>query len=138
MILDSFVGVGNELSIATRIPQVQDKTSGFPIRASPDRTQTDAVAKLERNLIVERVKAGMCRARLEGRQVGRNPRELDRSASNIYTERGQTLHQIAKGHRISVATVWRVVQEQPAQTNDKAAGTERSRPVTKGVKFTTP
>ena len=33
-----------------------------------------AIAELERNLIVERVKAGMRRAKLEGRRIGRAPR----------------------------------------------------------------
>ena len=39
-----------------------------------------AIAELERNLIVERVRAGMRRARLEGRHIGRKPLELDRNA----------------------------------------------------------
>ena len=37
-----------------------------------------AVAELERNLIVERVRAGMRRAKLEGRHIGRKPLDLDR------------------------------------------------------------
>ena len=37
-----------------------------------------AIAELERNLIIERVRAGMRRARLEGRQIGRRPLD-DRS-----------------------------------------------------------
>src|ERR1700682_3992529 len=32
-----------------------------------------AIAELERNLIIERVRAGMRRARLEGRHIGRKP-----------------------------------------------------------------
>ena len=36
-----------------------------------------AIAELERNLIIERVRAGMRRARLEGRHIGRNPLVLD-------------------------------------------------------------
>jgi hypothetical protein len=35
---------------------------------------------LERNLIVERVRAGMRRARLEGRHIGRRPVDVDRIA----------------------------------------------------------
>ena len=64
-----------------------------------------AIAELERNLIIERVRAGMRRARLEGAHIGRNPLTLDHEA--IYSERclGQSLRQIAKGHRISTATV---------------------------------
>ena len=37
-----------------------------------------AIAELERSLIVERVKAGMRRAKLEGRQIGRAPLDVDR------------------------------------------------------------
>ena len=39
-----------------------------------------AIAELERNLIIERVRAGMRRARLEGRHIGRKPLDLDRPA----------------------------------------------------------
>ena len=39
-----------------------------------------AVAELERNLIIERVRAGMRRARLEGQHIGRNPLVLDNAA----------------------------------------------------------
>ena len=38
-----------------------------------------AIAELEKNLIVERVRAGMRRARLEGRQIGRSPLKIDRA-----------------------------------------------------------
>jgi len=76
-----------------------------------------AVAELERNLIIERVRAGMRRARLEGTHIGRNPLTLDHEA--IYRERcqGQSLRQIAKGHRISTATVQRVLRKRPAQVS---------------------
>jgi len=39
-----------------------------------------AIAELERNLIIERVRAGMRRARLEGRHIGRRPLDLNREA----------------------------------------------------------
>ena len=39
-----------------------------------------AIAELERSLIVERVRAGMRRAKLEGRRIGRAPLEVDRAA----------------------------------------------------------
>ncbi len=70
-----------------------------------------AIAELERNLIVERVKSGMRRARLEGRQIGRKPLELDREAIFLDRRRGQSLAQIARTHRISRATVHRVLRE---------------------------
>lgn len=70
------------------------------------------VAELERSLIVERVRAGMRRARLEGRQIGRKPLELDRAAIRMDRQHGQTLGQIARTHRISRATVHRIINEQ--------------------------
>jgi len=39
-----------------------------------------AIAELERNLIIEGVRAGMRRACLEGQHIGRNPLELDNAA----------------------------------------------------------
>ena len=70
-----------------------------------------AVAELERNLIIERVRAGMRRARLEGRHIGRNPLQLDNAGIQRDRQQGQSLRQIAKGHRISTATVQRVLRE---------------------------
>jgi DNA invertase Pin-like site-specific DNA recombinase len=69
------------------------------------------VAELERSLIVERVRAGMRRARLEGRPIGRPALDIDRQA--IFTDRqqGQSLGQIAKTHSVSRATVHRVLRE---------------------------
>ena len=74
-----------------------------------------AVAELERNLIIERVRAGMRRARLEGQRIGRVPLVLDNVAIQQDRERGQSIREIAKGHRISTATVQRVLRKQPAQ-----------------------
>jgi hypothetical protein len=39
-----------------------------------------AIAELERSLIIERVRAGMRRANLEGRHIGRKPLNVDRQA----------------------------------------------------------
>ena len=49
-----------------------------------------AIAELERNLIIERVRAGMRRARLEGRHIGRKPLELDARAILSDRARGQS------------------------------------------------
>ncbi len=65
-----------------------------------------AVAELERSLIVERVRAGMRRAKLEGQHIGRRPLELDQAAIQQDRQRGQTFRQIAKAHRISTATAY--------------------------------
>ena len=69
-----------------------------------------AVAELERSLIVEWVRAGMRRAKLEGQHIGRRPLELDQAAIQQDRQRGLSLRQIAKGHRISTATVQRVLR----------------------------
>jgi DNA invertase Pin-like site-specific DNA recombinase len=68
-----------------------------------------AIAELERNLIVERVRAGMRRARLEGRPIGRPALDLDREAILRDRQHGHSLGHIAKAHRISRATVHRVI-----------------------------
>jgi DNA invertase Pin-like site-specific DNA recombinase len=80
-----------------------------------------AVAELERNLIIERVRAGLRRARLDGQHIGRNPLVLDNAAIQHDRGQGQSLRQIAKGHRISTATVRRVLSERPPQILDKTA-----------------
>ena len=74
-----------------------------------------AIAELERSLIVERVRAGMRRARLEGQHIGRNPLVLDNAAIQRDRCQGQSIRQIAKGHRVSTATVQRVLRRPPAQ-----------------------
>ncbi len=72
-----------------------------------------AIAELERSLIVERVRAGMRRARLEGTHIGRNPLVLDHDAIRRERCQGQSMRQIAKGHRISTATVQRSLRKNP-------------------------
>ena len=70
-----------------------------------------AIAELERNLIIERVRAGMRRAKLEGRHIGRTPLDFDRAAVLRDRDHGMSLTDIAKAHRISRATVSRVIKE---------------------------
>ena len=70
-----------------------------------------AIAELERNLIIERVRAGMRRARLEGRHIGRRPLEIDRVAVRRDRSRGDSLINIAKTHRVSRATVSRLLKQ---------------------------
>ena len=70
-----------------------------------------AVAELERNLIVERVRAGMRRAKLEGRHIGRKPLVVDREALLQERAHGRSLTQIAQTFRISRASVSRLLKE---------------------------
>ena len=81
------------------------------------------VSELERSLIVERVRAGMRRARLEGRHIGRRPLELDREAMLRDRRQGMSLGQIARTYSVSRTTVHRVLQAKSPQ----------SEPVPKGV-----
>ena len=80
-----------------------------------------AIAELERSLIVERVRAGMRRARLEGQHIGRRPLVLDSAAIQQDRQCGQSLRKIAKGHRISTATVQRVLRKHASTTKEHAA-----------------
>lgn len=70
-----------------------------------------AIAELEKSLIVERVRAGMRRAKLEGRPIGRAPLNVDRAAIVQDRLAGLTLTEVAKKHRVSRATVCRLVNE---------------------------
>jgi DNA invertase Pin-like site-specific DNA recombinase len=70
-----------------------------------------AIAELERNLIVERVRAGMRRARLEGQRIGRAPLTLDNLAIRQDRQRGQSIREIARGHSVSTATIQRVLRK---------------------------
>ncbi len=74
-----------------------------------------AIAELERSLIVERVKAGLRRARLEGRHIGRPRLVVDRAAVLRDRYRGMSLTQIANAYRISRAMVSKIIRE--ARTN---------------------
>ena len=69
-----------------------------------------AIAELERNLIIERVRAGMRRAKLEGRRLGRPPLGINRYDLLRDRARGQSLTQLAKAYRISRASVVRLLK----------------------------
>jgi DNA invertase Pin-like site-specific DNA recombinase len=73
-----------------------------------------AIAELERSLIVERVRAGMRRAKLEGRHIGRTALVLDRAAILRDRQRGDSLGQLAKSYRVSRTTIHRVLGETAA------------------------
>jgi DNA-binding transcriptional regulator LsrR (DeoR family) len=53
----------------------------------------------------------MRRARLEGRHIGRRPIEVDRVAVLRDRNRGDSLINIAKTHRVSRATVSRLLKQ---------------------------
>ena len=70
-----------------------------------------AIAELERSLIVERVRAGMRRAKLEGRRIGRTPLQINREQVVADRRSGMSLTEVAKKHHVSRATVCRLVTE---------------------------
>ena len=74
-------------------------------------TIISAIAELERSLVVERVKSGMRRARLEGRQIGRARLDVDREQVVVDRRSGMSLTQVAKKHKISRASVCRLMKE---------------------------
>jgi DNA invertase Pin-like site-specific DNA recombinase len=77
-------------------------------------TLISSIAELESDLIRERVRAGMRRARLEGRQIGRARLDIDRQ--QVVTDRrsGMSLTVVAKKHGISRASVCRFMKESNA------------------------
>jgi DNA invertase Pin-like site-specific DNA recombinase len=66
------------------------------------------IAELEKSLIVERVRAGMRRAELEGSRIGRAPLNIDRQQVVAGRRSGMSLTEVAKKHRVSRATVCRL------------------------------
>jgi DNA invertase Pin-like site-specific DNA recombinase len=82
---------------------------------------TGILTGLERSLASERVRAGMRRARLDGQHIGRQPLQLDHAAIHRDRQQGHSLQQIAKDHRISTATVQRVLKKKPAVPPDESA-----------------
>ena len=78
-----------------------------------------AIAELERNLIIERVRAGMRRAKLEGRQIGRRPLDVDRAGILGDRACGLSLSQVAERHGISRAMVSKIIRQAKESASDK-------------------
>jgi DNA invertase Pin-like site-specific DNA recombinase len=74
-------------------------------------TMVGSIAELERSLIVERIKAGMRRARLEGQRLGRAPLDVDRDALVRDRLAGMSLSTVSKKYGVSRASVVRFVRE---------------------------
>ena len=73
-------------------------------------TIISAIAELERSLVADRVKSGMRRAKLEGRQIGRSRLDVNREQVVIDRRSGMSLTQVAKRHNISRASVCRLMK----------------------------
>ncbi len=74
-------------------------------------TLIGSIAELEKSILVERIRAGMRRARLEGQKLGRTPLNIDRDAIVRDRLSGMSLTETAKRHKVSRATVVRLVRE---------------------------
>ena len=105
--------------------QVLDEISGMGVQFLSQREAIDtegplgravvvivsAMAELERCLIVERVRAGIRRARAEGRQIGRARLDVNREQVVRDRQSRMSLTQVAKKHGISRASVCRIAKE---------------------------
>src|ERR1700685_3087705 len=114
--------------------QVLDELNGFGIQFLSQREAIDTdgplgraiivivsrIAELQKSLIVERVRAGMRRAKLEGRRIGRAPLQVNRQQVVEDRRTGMSLTLVARKHRVSRATVCRLVNES-AGLNSHAA-----------------
>lgn len=78
-------------------------------------TMVGSIAELEKSLIVERIRAGMRRAKMEGQRLGRAPLNVGRAAIVRDRLSGMSLTKVAKRHGVSRATVVRLVREAKQQ-----------------------
>jgi len=69
-----------------------------------------AVAQFERELIRERVMAGMAHARKQGKQIGRPQKVFDRDELVRLRRQGQSIEKIARQMRLGAGTVVRALQ----------------------------
>jgi DNA invertase Pin-like site-specific DNA recombinase len=84
------------------------------------------VAELERNLISERVRAGIRRAKLEGRRIGREPLDVDRPAVLRDRARGLSLAELAKLYRVSPSSICRVLRDAQSELVSKEVASATS------------
>ena len=70
-----------------------------------------SLAQFESTLISERVKAGMARAKAQGKRISRAPiaEEIQARIARLYAQ-GVSIHQISKQLGIGYGTAWNYVQ----------------------------
>ncbi len=73
-------------------------------------TVLGAVAELERNLIVERVRAGLRHARAKGKRLGRPKKSVDRTQIATLRAAGNSWRTISREMGVSVGTVFAAAQ----------------------------
>lgn len=70
-----------------------------------------AMAQFERDLIRERVKAGLDYARAKGKRIGRKPLSVDHEEIHRLKSQGRSMREIGKALNISASFVCRVVKK---------------------------
>ena len=91
-----------------------------------------AIAQLERSLIVERVKAGLRRAKAEGKRLGRKPLEVDSRRLSSVLHRKLSARQAARELGVSTASAWRLLRAHASGSAD-ADGASRAAEEVAGV-----
>jgi DNA invertase Pin-like site-specific DNA recombinase len=74
-------------------------------------TLIGSIAELEKSILVERIRAGMRRARMEGQRLGRAPLDIDHDVLVRDRLAGMSLTNAAKKYGVSRASVVRFVRE---------------------------
>src|ERR1700720_1374368 len=85
-------------------------------------TVLGAVAELERNLIVERVRAGLRHARAKGKQLGRPRKHVDAAEIRLLRAAGGPWRMIAREMEVSDVTVFVAAQGRPDTDPALSAG----------------
>jgi DNA invertase Pin-like site-specific DNA recombinase len=73
-------------------------------------TIISAMAKLERDIIAERVKGGLRKAKANGKKLGRPKTDVDANKVNDYKRQGKSIREIAKEMRIHRSKVERTLK----------------------------
>lgn len=84
-----------------------------------------ALARLERDVLAERVRAGLRRAKLEGRRLGRRPLEVDPRRLQSVVSRKLSARAAAKELGCSTASAWRLIRAHTMGAPD-AGGASRA------------
>lgn len=88
-------------------------------------TLIGSIAELERSILRERIRAGMRRAKMEGRTLGRAPLQVNRAALLRDRASGMSLNQLARAHRISKASVCRVLKRERVSKSSQTVASPR-------------
>ncbi len=79
-------------------------------------TIISAVAQLERDIIAERVKAGLRRAKENGKKLGRPKVSIDLEAVEVLQDQGKSLRQIAQLLNVAKSTLYDALRSRNGKT----------------------